>query len=245
MRYYNSIIIGSRLGAAVFNLNVNFWNQKSSRWRHLEFQVGHLENSIWNFNLNSGKSNLRRWKKSWMKKNEMIEIQSTVMDAVIKDDAAIVTSKVRNPLELHASVENSHHVESGVFKIHARSLQLHPKSIWSQSVSSPSQSCYPALSSGTKDKRIQQRQFIHTPVPYRQPYLSIQYYPCSKVTFEGLSPHPFQRVGIKGGDTWELIWGLVYSGSSYLQPTFFIARIFPVYTWGRHGLFFYKGTGLG
>ena len=69
---------------------------------------------------------------------------------------------MRDSLEPHESVENSRHVRSGVVKSHTRSLQFHSVSTWSQSVSSPSQSSCPVISSGTEHKPFSRGNFSST-----------------------------------------------------------------------------------
>ena len=144
---------------------------------------------------------------------------------------------------------NPRHMGSRVGKSHVRSLQFHLVSTRSQSVSSHSQSCCPALSFGTKHKRIQQRLLLHTLIPM---LIARPGYPVLPVvrgfTFRGLFPHFIQRVGAKGRTTWELIRGLVFWFISPLlaEPIFnqppLLGGFSPVYTWGRHGLSFYRGT---
>ena len=116
-----------------------------------------------------------------------------------------MTSYVRNSLESHASVENSHHVGSRFGKSHTRSLQFHSLSTWSQLVSGPLPAAWP-----------------------RYPVL-----PVVRELHLGLSPHTIQGTGTKGGTIWELIRCLgilIYPsppGWAYLQPTSLIRKILP------------------
>ena len=68
-------------------------------------------------------------------------------------------------------------------------------------------------------------------------------------TFGRLSSHPIQKVGAKGGTTWELIWGwgiLIHpSWLSLSSSNLLYRKDFPVYSWGRHGLSFYRMTDFG
>ena len=74
--------------------------------------------------------------------------------------------------------------------------------------------------------------------------------PMVRRLHSGLSPHPIQWVGANGGQLRAnpALGILVYPSSpglAYIQTTSFIEKIFQVYTWGRHGLSFYRGTGFG
>ena len=114
-----------------------------------------------------------------------------------------------------------------------RVMQIPSVSLWSKSVSSPSQSCFSALFSEANHKHIQQEQFLHTPVPCRQSDLGIQYYLWSEGYIRETVIILLKGTGTKCGDTWELIlgWGILPHSSppgwAYLQPTSFIGRIFP------------------
>ena len=111
-------------------------------------------------------------------------------------------------IEQHASVMNSRHLESGFSKSHSRSLQFHPVSTWSQSVSSLSQSCCLALNSRIKHKRNKHEQLLHTQVSCQQSDLDIQYYKWSEDSDSGDCLHNlFKGVGVKGEAIWELIRG--------------------------------------
>ena len=129
-------------------------------------RIKHQTNSLFQFNLNFFMQGIR------LKKMTFLE---------------------RDPIEPHASMENSCHVGSEVGKSHERSSSF-TLSTWSQSVSNPSRSCCSALFSGTKHKRIQQGQLLYTLVPCRQPDLSIKYYPWSESYIRRLSLHPNQRI---------------------------------------------------
>ena len=127
-------------------------------------RIKHQTNSLFQFNLNFFMQGIR------LKKMTFLE---------------------RDPIEPHASMENSRHVGSGVDKSLARSLLFHPMSTWSKSVSSPSQSRCPALFSGSKHKRIQRGSFSTPQSPYRQTDLGIKYYPCSESYILGSVSTPY------------------------------------------------------
>ena len=140
----------------------------------------------------------------------------------------------------HASVENSRHVGYGVGKSHARFLQFHSLSTWNQSISSPSKSYCPALPSGIKHNAFSRGASPQpSPLPAARPGCPVP--PVVEGWHSGDSLYyPIQWVESKDRAIWDLIMRLGYSGSSsppgwaYLQPTPFIRRIYPVYTWGRH-----------
>ena len=66
--YYSCIILGSLLGAAVFNLNLKFLTSEILKMTSSEIPSRSPGKLFRNSNFNSGKSNLRRWKRAGSEK---------------------------------------------------------------------------------------------------------------------------------------------------------------------------------
>ena len=114
----------------------------------------------------------------------------------------------------------------------------------------PLQGYCPALSSRVNLKDWF-RQLLNTSVPCRQSDLGIQYHPWYKI-HSGRPPHFIQWVKlwrIKPLESQSRVWGFWFIPPlldvTYLQPTSFMGGFSPYYTWGKHGLIFYRAISFG